>query len=107
VTGSIQSIAAVAEENSASTEEVSASAEEMSAQVEEMTAQAADLASTAEQLWALVARFMLDADETGVEREDETVVRRRRTDDWAGTSEGTLEAGPTFSETTTGRPNVA
>ena len=100
MTGSIQSIAAVAEENSASTEEVSASAEEM-------TAQAADLASTAEQLRALVARFTLDADETGVEREDETVVRRRRTDDWAGTSEGTLEAGPTFSETATGRPNVA
>ena len=60
VTASIQSIAAVSEENSAATEEVSASAEEMSAQVEEMTAQAEELAATADQLESLVARFQLD-----------------------------------------------
>ncbi len=55
-----QSIAAVAEENSAATEEVSASAEEMSAQVEEMSAQAEELAATAEQLEVLVGRFRLE-----------------------------------------------
>ena len=59
VADSIRSIAAVAEEQSASTEEVSASAEEMTAQIEEMSAQAQELSSTADQLRHLVARFRL------------------------------------------------
>ena len=60
VTGSIQSIAAVSEQQSAATEQVSASTEEMSAQVEQMSAQAQELAVTAEQLKGLVSRFKLD-----------------------------------------------
>jgi methyl-accepting chemotaxis protein len=60
VRGSIQSIAAVSEQQSAATEQVSASTEEMSAQVEEMAAQAQELAATAEQLRGLVSRFKLD-----------------------------------------------
>ena len=59
VTGAIQSIAAVSEEQSAATDEVMASAEEMSAQVQEMSAQAEDLAATAQQLRNLVTRFRL------------------------------------------------
>jgi hypothetical protein len=78
VTGEIQTIAAVSEENSAATEEVSASAEEMSAQVEEMTAQAEELAATAEQLRELVSRFRLEAQA----EPHESVTPRRRTADW-------------------------
>jgi C4-dicarboxylate-specific signal transduction histidine kinase len=57
VTGATQNIAAVSEEQSAATDEVSASAEEMTSQIEEMRAQAQELAATAEQLTGLVARF--------------------------------------------------
>ena len=60
VTNSIQSIAAVSEQQSAATEEVSASTQEMSSQVEQMSAQAQELAATAEQLKVLVSRFKLD-----------------------------------------------
>src|SRR5262249_44744387 len=59
VSGSIGSIAAVAEEQSAAAEEVSASAEEMSAQIEHLTSQTQDLAATAADLRELVARFRL------------------------------------------------
>jgi methyl-accepting chemotaxis protein len=87
-----ESIAAIAEENSAATEEVLASSEEMGSQVDGVTAQAEDLARTAEQLQALVARFHagVDADvdfDGDAEYEDDgaqTVVARRRADDWAG-----------------------
>jgi methyl-accepting chemotaxis protein len=60
VTDAIQSIAAVSEEQSAATEQVMASAEQMSAQVHEMSAQAEGLAATAQQLKNLVTRFRLD-----------------------------------------------
>jgi len=56
VTGSVRTIAAMSEEQSAATEAVSASAEEMSAQIDEMSAQAQELAATAEQLKGLWLR---------------------------------------------------
>jgi methyl-accepting chemotaxis protein len=59
VSTSIDSIAAVSEENSAAAEEVSAATEEMSAQAEEVVASAASLADMANQLDGLVARFRL------------------------------------------------
>ena len=59
VSNSIESIAAVSEENSAAAEEVSAATEEMSAQAEEVVASAASLAEMASGLDALVARFKL------------------------------------------------
>jgi hypothetical protein len=54
-----------------------------------VTTQAEELARTAEQLQALVARFHAgvgaDADIDGdAEDEAQTVVARRRADDWAG-----------------------
>ncbi|MCS7001698.1 MAG: methyl-accepting chemotaxis protein, partial [Dehalococcoidia bacterium] len=54
---SVQGVAAIAEENSASVEEVSASAEQMAAQVEEMSAQAQELSALAEQLENLARQF--------------------------------------------------
>jgi len=86
VRDAIGAIAVVAEESSASAEEVSASAEEMAAQMEEMSAQAAELATTAQQLETLVARFQLEA--TAEESPSETVVPRRRADDWAAARPG-------------------
>jgi methyl-accepting chemotaxis protein len=62
VSHSIESIAAVSEENSAAAEEVSAATEEMSAQAEEVVASAKSLADMAAQLDELVARFRLVAD---------------------------------------------
>jgi methyl-accepting chemotaxis protein len=59
VSSSIESIAAVSQENSAAAEEVSAATEEMSAQAEEVVASAASLADMATQLDGLVARFKL------------------------------------------------
>ncbi len=61
VSGSVQSIAAISEENSAAAEEVSAATEEMSAQAEEVVASAASLASMADELDEVVARFALEA----------------------------------------------
>ncbi|MFN8631686.1 MAG: methyl-accepting chemotaxis protein [Chloroflexota bacterium] len=61
VTRSIQSIAAVSQENSAAAQEVSAATQEMSAQAEEVVASAATLADMASQLDALVARFVLES----------------------------------------------
>jgi hypothetical protein len=60
VTGSIQSIAAVSEQQNAATEKVSVSTEQMSTQVEHMSAQAQELARTAGHLTSLVACFRLD-----------------------------------------------
>ena len=60
VTGSISSIAAVSEQNTAAAEEVSASAEEMSAQVEEVQGQAEALAETARTLNELMEQFSVD-----------------------------------------------
>ena len=61
----IESIAGVAEENSAATEEVSASSEEMTAQVEEVTAAAHALGAIADDLQAKVATFQLATDGDG------------------------------------------
>ena len=57
---SIESIAAVSEENSAAAEEVSAATEQLSAQVEEVVAAAGSLSQMAAQLAELVGRFVLD-----------------------------------------------
>jgi methyl-accepting chemotaxis protein len=65
VTSSVESIAAVSEENSAAAEEVSATTEQMAAQAEEVVASAATLARMAEQLDELVARFRIEAHEPG------------------------------------------
>ena len=59
VSETVVSIAAVAEENSASTEEVSAAAQEMSAQVEEVTAASLELGRMADSLSQGVATFRL------------------------------------------------
>jgi methyl-accepting chemotaxis protein len=60
VSNSVESIAAISEENSAAAEEVSAATEEMSAQAEEVVASAGSLAQMAHELDAVVARFILD-----------------------------------------------
>ena len=76
----MEGIAAVAEENSASTEEVSASAEEVSATVQEMAARAEQLAVTSTQLQALVARFNLgtrDAPDMRPEFPEDAPLHRR------------------------------
>jgi methyl-accepting chemotaxis protein len=70
VNGAIQSVASVAEEESANAEEVSASAAEMDQQVQEMTPEAQRGAATADELRQLVARFRLPA-------HDNVVVLRR------------------------------
>ncbi|MGZ6267265.1 MAG: methyl-accepting chemotaxis protein [Candidatus Limnocylindrales bacterium] len=57
---SMESIAAISEENSASAEEVSAATEQMSGQVQEVVAAAAKLTQMAAGLDALVAQFQLD-----------------------------------------------
>jgi len=59
VAESVAKAAAVAEENAASTEEVSASTEEMNASVEEIVASAQALAQMATNLQGLVTRFRL------------------------------------------------
>ena len=61
VSSSVQSIAAISEENSASAEEVSAATEEMSSQAEEVVASASSLASMADELDSVVARFVIEA----------------------------------------------
>jgi methyl-accepting chemotaxis protein len=61
VSNSVESIAAISEENSASAEEVSAATEQMSAQAEEVVASATSLASMADELDAIVARFRIEA----------------------------------------------
>ncbi len=60
VAQTLVSVAAAAEENSASVEEVTATTEEMSAQVEAVSASAAELSSLAEQLDQAVSSFRLD-----------------------------------------------
>jgi len=57
VAHSVESIAAISEENSASAEEVSAATEEMSGQAEEVVASASSLADMARRLDELVAGF--------------------------------------------------
>jgi methyl-accepting chemotaxis protein len=57
VASSVQSIAAVSEENSAASDEVSAATEEMSAQAHQVVSSAERLAHMAVSLDALVARF--------------------------------------------------
>jgi methyl-accepting chemotaxis protein len=79
VAQSVQSIAAISEENSASAEEVSAATEEMSAQAEEVVASAATLAEMARQLDEVVARFRLTSADAAMPA---NVVQRRRASDW-------------------------
>ncbi len=76
---SVESIAAISEENSASAEEVSAATEEMSAQAEEVVASAASLAHMAAALDELVARFRLESGESAALG---NVIPRRRASDW-------------------------
>ena len=56
---SMTSVAAVAEESSASSEQVSASTQETSASTEQIAASATQLATTAEELERLVSQFTL------------------------------------------------
>jgi methyl-accepting chemotaxis protein len=66
------SIAAIAEENSASAEETSASAEAMSAQVEEIHASTVELGNMADALRTAIARFRLSSeDAAGDDLEEE------------------------------------
>jgi len=58
---SIENIASVSEENSASTEEVSASVEEMSAQVEEVSATSQSFLEMAENLKTLIEQFNVES----------------------------------------------
>ncbi len=64
---SIQAIAAISEENSASAEEVSAAVQEMSAHAEEVVASAESLATMAAELERLVARFKVTAADDGIQ----------------------------------------
>jgi len=57
VSKAIETVAGIAEENSAATEEVSASAEEMSAQIEEIIASAQTMKEMAVSLEKSVAMF--------------------------------------------------
>jgi methyl-accepting chemotaxis protein len=82
VSRSVESIAAVSEENSAAAEEVSAATEEMSAQAEEVVASASTLAEMAATLDELVARFTLDDGGTTTAKGKASVVQRRRSADW-------------------------
>ena len=87
VVKSVESIATISEENSASAEEVSASTEEMAAQIEEMVASAHSLADQAEELRRLMGNFKTDESATTAkaneeESEAEKLVMRRRKDDW-------------------------
>ncbi|MAT41633.1 MAG: hypothetical protein CL609_04775 [Anaerolineaceae bacterium] len=59
VSQSIENIASISQENSAAIEEVSASTEEMSAQVQEVTAATATLADMAKKLADIVSQFTL------------------------------------------------
>ena len=87
VSRSVDSIAAVSEQNSAAAQEVSAATEEMSAQAEEVSASAQALSEMADRLDAIVGRFRLaSVDEAPAPRKDRTkdrtVVARRRAEDW-------------------------
>ncbi len=59
VSQAIENIASVSEENSAAVEEVSASTEEMAAQIQEVNSSAMELAKLAEQLKDVVAQFKI------------------------------------------------
>ncbi len=78
VSGSVESIAAISEENSASAEEVSAATEQMSAQAEEVVASATSLASMADELDAIVARFRIEAGSGATTPVNVTELRRSR-----------------------------
>jgi methyl-accepting chemotaxis protein len=83
VSRSVESIAAVSEQNSAAAQEVSATTEEMSAQAEEVAASAQALSEMADQLDAIVGRFQLTtAEAEPLVAPDGSVVQRRRADDW-------------------------
>jgi methyl-accepting chemotaxis protein len=78
VSASVESIAAISEENSASAEEVSAATEQMSAQAEEVVASATSLASMADELDAIVARFRIDESRGATAPVNVTALRRSR-----------------------------
>jgi methyl-accepting chemotaxis protein len=83
VSRSVDSIAAVSQENSAAAQEVSAATEEMSAQAQEVSASAQALSDMADSLDAIVGRFQLASrDVAATARPDRTIVPRRRTGDW-------------------------
>jgi methyl-accepting chemotaxis protein len=73
---SIQAIAAISQENSASAEEVSAATEEMSAQAEEVVASAESLAVMAASLESLVARFKVGESEVGPSQLNRPIAER-------------------------------
>jgi methyl-accepting chemotaxis protein len=86
VSSSMESVAAVSQENSAAAEEVSAATEEMSAQAEQVVASAATLADMAADLDSLVARFTLDDSTARAERSKDPTTsvsaERSRASDW-------------------------
>jgi methyl-accepting chemotaxis protein len=83
VSRSVESIAAVSQENSAAAQEVSAATEEMSAQAEEVSASAQALSDMADGLDAIVGRFQLASRSAAAAAEPgSTIVPRRRAGDW-------------------------
>jgi methyl-accepting chemotaxis protein len=92
VTGLIENIASVSEENSAAVEQVSASAEEMSAQVEEVTASAQSLAEMAQALQELVRQFKLSAESTA-EAKDVIETFKRAHLAWVKRAEAMIAGG--------------
>jgi methyl-accepting chemotaxis protein len=89
VSRSIESIAAISEENSASAQEVSAATEQLSGQAQEVVASAASLAEMARSLDELVAHFRLQVGEPVA---GGNVVRRRRATDWQLSTERRAES---------------
>jgi methyl-accepting chemotaxis protein len=82
VNHSMESIAAVSEENSAATQEVAAATQEMTAEVEEIVASAAALADMAEKLDAMIAHFRTSADDQSTALQDEFDTYRTAHRNW-------------------------
>lgn len=82
VNHSMESIAAVSEENSAATQEVAAATQEMTAEVEEIVASAATLADMAEKLDAMIAHFRTSADDQSTALRDEFDTYRTAHRNW-------------------------
>ncbi|MCL5265466.1 MAG: methyl-accepting chemotaxis protein, partial [Chloroflexi bacterium] len=87
VAQAIESVAGVGDENAGTVEEVSAGAEEMSAQVEEVAASAESLARMTEGLREMLSRFKLEQEPSQAEL---TPLRRRS--DWAKTGSPQTDA---------------
>lgn len=82
VSQSVESIAAVSQQNAAAAEEVSAATQEMSAQSQEVAASAQTLSEMADRLDAIVGRFKLVDAVPSPLPQPEVIVHRRRADDW-------------------------